>query len=191
MRRAAAMLGAIALPLILVACTGGDDAGASDVVATADTSTSVAESDEEWLRLIDEARKRLASTEVVFPDPRLGEGVTRVDSCAAIPANAVQSEQMAELSTNEAVHRTIVLFSDPEERARYALFLRSDMEYPDCSEELQRLAAERPAMFSAVDAHVCDEMELMARGEQRRDVTLRRASPDVAQAYLDTFCAEE
>jgi hypothetical protein len=191
MRRLVAMLGAISLTLGLVACTGGNDAGARGVVATADTSTSVSESDEEWLRLIDEARERLASTEVVFPDPRLGEDVTWVDSCAAIPANAVQLEQMAELSTNEAVHRTIVLFSDPEGRARFALFLRSDMEYPACSEELRRLAEERPAIFSAVDAHICDQMELMARGQQRSDVTLRPASPNVAQAYLDTFCAEE
>jgi len=152
---------------------------------------TVADSDEEWLQLIDEARERVESADLVFPDPRLGEDVIRVDSCAAIPTDAVKLEQMAELSTNEAAHRTIVLFGDPEQGTRYALFLRSDMKYPDCSEDLQRLAAERPAIFDAVDAHVCDEMELMARGEERSDVTLRQASPDVAQAYRDTFCGEE
>jgi len=155
---------------------------------SASASIEQATNDEEWLRLIDEAKAK-KDKGAVFSDLQLGPEVAVFTSCKDLPADWTQTQLSVEPSADGSLTRYVFLYSNPAGDATAALILVSGDDVTDCAPKVKDVVTTPDTYNEKVDKHICDEMALMAAGKEKTDKTLRDASPKVAKKYVETFCS--
>ena len=144
-----------------------------------------AETDDEWMRLIDEARD--STWDGTWPPLREMTPAQALDACTDLPAGATLSQSAIQPSPDGSQERVVaIFFREPDEQ--YAIALYRDSDFTGCPPVLVAQASEVSGYTAAVDLHICEQMELMAADIRPTDPTLRPASPAVARHYLDAFC---
>lgn len=172
--------------LLIVSPWDGDER------ASGEQRTESAANDEEWIELIQEAKRQQGDAGKA-PPPHVPDGVTLVDTCSELPATVVATQRADEPDPDGTSGRSIHYFSDSASANPYMLVVRWEAVPDYCvNETITRIvrgsAQSAPRYYDMVDQHICDEMALMARGEAKTDQSLRDASPAVAQEYLKAFC---
>ena len=75
--------------------------------------------------------------------------------------------------------------------SRYQLILYADGDLSGCNEELKAAVTGPDQHKADVDAHICEQLKLMAQGLPPTDETQVAASPSVAAAYIAASARNE
>lgn len=148
-------------------------------------------SDEEWIALIRQA-KQIEENGWKAPPPHVPPGTALVSACAELPST-VQLHQVFNQPGPAGHGQTMFEFVDTASPEKYLLIVGWTNQTLVCEDdalttELARAIQDGIAQQQTINAHICDEMRLMAAGESKTDPTVRSASPPVARQYLDAFC---
>jgi hypothetical protein len=151
-----------------------------------------ASNDDEWIQLIDQARRvRSGELPVVLPTPVVSAGTTVLVACAQIPAEVHFSGVSNDPGPLPGQGRTVLKFTDVSKGGdgpSYAMVVDWSQKLGGCDSRVQQMVAGGKAQQLDIDAHICDEMRIAAQGRDLSDKTMRQPSARVARAYLGAFC---
>jgi hypothetical protein len=155
-------------------------------------SESPANADDEWIALIERARKiQSGEVPVVLPTPAVAPGAMLLNSCDWVPEQVHFSGVSNDAGPMRGMGRTIFDFTDVSKGGdgpSYAMVVDWSQKLDGCDSRVQQMVAGGKAQQLDIDAHICDEMRIAAQGRDLSDKTMRQPSARVARAYLGAFC---